>query len=419
MLLPENSIFVKGRDFLVVSFFFSLISGCAELSGFVNSSVYENAIIETQLNRTSWRINFSGREVSMQKAIDFSLLKAGELALNNGYKYFEVDSQSTRMKSYTVTQKPWSVKNKDGTISRFGGGTKRVNEPVVETKITMHNDKELVNNNTYESELIVLSLSASYSIDAVNNPKLNVKKRINRSIDIDQNNKTTTEHKNNESNNSIYAGTGFIFGAQDYIITNWHVIRGMNSIKVHFVNGEIINAQVLLKDTYNDIAFLKLDKQPQLPLSNIRIGDSSKVKMGDEVFTIGYPAHQILGKNPKYSKGEVNALSGISDDSRVFQISVEIQPGNSGGPLFNSKGEVVGITQASLDSGIAISAFGMLPKNINYAIKSDHISDLIQKLPSTMIASRGIVVVPNNPEKNLAGFIDRVQKNIVIIEAHE
>ena len=120
MLLPGQNMLIKGKEILVVAFIFSLIGGCAELSGFVNSSVYENAIIETQLNRTSWRINFSGREVSMQKAIDFSLLKAGELALNNGYKYFEVVSQSAKMKSYTVTQKPWSVKNKDGTTSRFG-----------------------------------------------------------------------------------------------------------------------------------------------------------------------------------------------------------------------------------------------------------------------------------------------------------
>ncbi len=217
----------------------------------------------------------------------------------------------------------------------------------------------------------------------------------------------------------IYAGTGFMFSSRDYVITNWHVIRGMKSVKVKFLNGEKINAEVLLKDTENDIAFLKLEQSPQLPASGIRIGDSSKMRMGDEVFTIGYPAHWILGMNPKYTKGEVNALSGVSDDPRVFQVNVQIQPGNSGGPLFNSNGEVIGITQASLDPKVAMGTFGTLPQNVNYAIKSSYISSLLPMLPETMIASRGIVVVPADPENNLANFIDKVKKNIVLIEAKE
>lgn len=217
----------------------------------------------------------------------------------------------------------------------------------------------------------------------------------------------------------VPGGTGFLFSSKDYVITNWHVIRGMKSIKVMFLNGEKINATVLLKDAENDIAFLKLEQSPQLPASEIRIGDSSKMRMGDEVFTIGYPAHQILGMNPKYTKGEVNAVSGISDDPRVFQVSVQIQPGNSGGPLFNSKGEVIGITQASLDPKVAMGTFGTLPQNVNYAIKSSYIANLLPMLPETMIASRGIVVVPADPENNLANFIDKVKKNIVLIEATE
>lgn len=218
---------------------------------------------------------------------------------------------------------------------------------------------------------------------------------------------------------SIYSGTGFLFSSKDYVITNWHVVRGMTSIKVMFLNGEKINAKVVLKDTENDIAFLKLEQSPQLPASEIRIGDSSGMRMGDEVFTIGYPAHQILGMNPKYTKGEVNALSGISDDPRVFQVSVQIQPGNSGGPLFNSKGEVIGVTQASLDPKVAMGTFGALPQNVNYAIKSSYISNLLPMLPETMIASRSIVVVPTDPKNNLANFIDKVKKNIVLIEAKE
>jgi len=162
-----------------------------------------------------------------------------------------------------------------------------------------------------------------------------------------------------------------------------------------------------------------LGRSPFLPPSDFKIGDSSKMRMGDEVFTIGYPAYWLLGKNPKYTKGEVNALSGINDDPRVFQVSVQIQPGNSGGPLFNSKGEVIGITQASLDPKVAIGTFGTLPQNVNYAIKSNYISTLLPMLPETLIASRGIVIVPAEPENTLANFIEKAKKNIVLIEAKE
>jgi S1-C subfamily serine protease len=218
---------------------------------------------------------------------------------------------------------------------------------------------------------------------------------------------------------SVYSGTGFLFSAKDYVITNWHVVRGTNNIKVKFLNGEKIEAEVALKDPQNDIAFLKLARQPQLPPSDLKIGDSSKMRMGDKVFTIGYPAHRLMGDNPKYTEGVVNAISGLQDDPTVFQISVQIQPGNSGGPLFNSSGEVIGITQASLDPKAAVEAFGTLPQNVNYAIKSTYISALLPMLPQTLIASRGIMVVPTEPKNTLANFIEKAKKNIVLIEAKE
>ena len=219
------------------------------------------------------------------------------------------------------------------------------------------------------------------------------------------------------ANKQKYSGTGFMFGSKDYVITNWHVIRGAKNIKVKFLNGEKINSEVILKDSQNDIAFLKLERPPQLPQSDLKVGDSSKVRMGDRVFTIGYPAHWVMGQNPKYTEGVVNALSGIKDDPTVFQISVQIQPGNSGGPLFNESGKVIGITQSTLDPQLANESIGALPQNVNYAVKSSYISALLPMLPQTLIASRGIVIVPKEPENTLANFIAKAKKNIVLIEA--
>ena len=404
--------------------------------------------IETQLSQNVWKINFNGNQFTkMRRATDFCLLRGAELALENGYKYFTVLNENSHIESSTVTTQPMQFRNKDGSVSYMGGGTKTVHKPRAEKTISMHHEKPFNSGIVYEAELIVLSLGDSYSVESIKNRILRKKEeqlkqqreiaqreqelreremearereRIRRQQEIVQREQEFREgDAGNTTGTSIYAGTGFMFSGKDYVITNWHVIRGMNSIKIKFLNGEKINASVLLKDAENDIAFLKLEKTPQLPPSNIRIGDSSKIRMGDEVFTIGYPAYQILGENPKYTRGEVNALSGINDDPRVFQVSVQIQPGNSGGPLFNSSGEVIGITQASLDPKVAVGAFGALPQNVNYAIKSSYISNLLPMLPETMIASRGIVVVPADPENTLANFIEKVKKNVVLIESND
>ena len=229
--------------------------------------------------------------------------------------------------------------------------------------------------------------------------------------------KTPYPEQSSKTIKQFYSGTGFMFGSKDYVITNWHVVRNTNNINVKFLNGEKIKAEVVLKDAKNDIAFLKLEESPQLPASSLKVGDSSNVRMGDKVFTIGYPAHWVMGKNPKYTEGVINALSGIRDDPKVFQISVQIQPGNSGGPLFNQSGEVIGITQASLDPQLATESIGALPQNVNYAIKSSYIKKLFPMLPETLVSNRGIVVVPTDPKNSLANFIDNAKNNIVLIEA--
>ena len=218
---------------------------------------------------------------------------------------------------------------------------------------------------------------------------------------------------------SLYSGSGFLFGSENYVITNYHVVKGLKSIKVKFLGGEIIEATVASVDENNDVAFLKLSKSPQMPSSNIRIGNSSKVRLGDKIFTIGYPATNILGMSPKYSEGVVNSIKGLRDNPAFFQISVPIQPGNSGGPLFNEQGEVVGITTSSLDAGLARDAMGATPQNVNYAVKSAFIRNLMPTIPEIMLANKGIVVVPNEPENSLSSFIDRVKRNVVLIEGKE
>jgi len=216
----------------------------------------------------------------------------------------------------------------------------------------------------------------------------------------------------------VPGGTGFLFSSKDYIITNYHIVKGKHSIKAKFTNGDVIEADIVSKDTKNDIAILKLKTPSSTTSRELQFGDSSKARMGERVFTIGFPASFVLGERPKYTEGVISAVTGIKDDPTVFQITVPIQPGNSGGPLFNQRGEVIGITTASL-SLRATEVLGAVPQNINYALKSSFVKNLLTSIPESLLSNRGIVVVPKDPENSLTDFIEAVTGNVVLIEAKE
>tara|TARA_B100000315_G_C14411094_1_gene511024 strand:+ start:376 stop:783 length:408 start_codon:yes stop_codon:yes gene_type:complete len=110
-------------------------------------------------------------------------------------------------------------------------------------------------------------------------------------------------------------------------------------------------------------------------------GDSSKMKAGDKVFTIGYPLPNILGQKPRYAQGVISATYGMNDDPTRFNISAPIQPGNSGGPLFNERDEVIGIVVSTANPKLTKSITGTNPQNVNFAVKSAYIIELITMLP--------------------------------------
>ena len=212
----------------------------------------------------------------------------------------------------------------------------------------------------------------------------------------------------------VATGTGFLFSSSDYVITSYHVVHGAKSIRVRLINGERIDATVALKDTNNDIAILKLSQSPTSRQNIITLGDSSSVKTGDRVFTYGFPLVELLGyAEPRYSEGYINSLSGISNDPRLFQVSIPIQPGNSGGPVFNEKGELIAIATSSIDVDKTKKIFGSAPQNVNFAIKSSYVESILPALPNAFIRDKGIVVVPAEE----VGFKERVKSDIVLVEA--
>ena len=163
----------------------------------------------------------------------------------------------------------------------------------------------------------------------------------------------------------ISSGTAFAVHHDGLLLTNYHVVRDAVEVLVR-IAGSHVPAVVLAYDADIDLALLRVDEtfDTVLPLSTV---DS---RIGQTVFTIGFPLPEIQGYEPKYTDGTISSLSGIQDDRRILQVSVPVQPGNSGGPLVNSDGDVVGIVVSRLDDSTIFGQTGSLPQNVNYAIKS-------------------------------------------------
>jgi S1-C subfamily serine protease len=137
-------------------------------------------------------------------------------------------------------------------------------------------------------------------------------------------------------------------------------------------------AKILSSDKSNDIAILKIlgIKEPLVAAS---IASSSDVKLGQSVFTLGFPNIDVQGFNLKMTKGDISSVSGIQDDPRQFQISVPVQAGNSGGPLFDESGNIVGIVVSKLNAAFMAKHSGDLPQNVNYAVKSAYLMPLLDQ----------------------------------------
>jgi S1-C subfamily serine protease len=130
-------------------------------------------------------------------------------------------------------------------------------------------------------------------------------------------------------------------------------------------------------DAANDLALLKAGGQ----FASLPITPSRKVRLGSTVATVGFPDPGLQGFSPKLAKGEIAALAGAGDDVRYFQISVPVQPGNSGGALVDEHGNVVGIVSAKLSAKAALESSGTLPENVNYAVKSSFLLSFLESVP--------------------------------------
>ncbi len=208
------------------------------------------------------------------------------------------------------------------------------------------------------------------------------------------------------ASNFIGSGTGFFITKDGYLVTNEHVVNQASVVKVKTPKG-LIAAKVVLSDPLNDLAVLKVEGTfTALPL---HVGEN--VSLGSSVSTVGFPTVGLMGYSPKYSKGEITSLAGIQDDERYYQISLPVQPGNSGGALVNSKGAVVGVVSAKLDMKAMLQQSNQLPENVNYAVKSTLLVELLKKLPEVSAK----LLKPNQKLEKPDEVVQRVEQSSVLI----
>jgi hypothetical protein len=178
-------------------------------------------------------------------------------------------------------------------------------------------------------------------------------------------------------------GTCFAVRPDGYLLTSHHIVEGAIRIEVTFDGGDANQAEIAEVDSENDLALLRIRESTPAYLS---LGEVDS--LGERVFTIGFPVTGILGLEPKYTEGSVSSLAGAYGESNVLQISVPIQPGNSGGPLANELGQAVGVITSSAIVSAFMSTAGSLPQNINWAVKTVSAESLFEAPPELMAPDR-------------------------------
>ena len=215
--------------------------------------------------------------------------------------------------------------------------------------------------------------------------------------------------RNENSEDWAGNGSGIILTSNGYIATNNHVIEDATDIEVEFLyKNEIrsFTARVIQTDTTNDLAIIKIEDPDFDGLGSIPYKfKTNNVLVGESVFALGYPmALSVMGKEIKFTDGKISSRTGYQGDITTYQSTTPIQGGNSGGPLFDSKGNLIAINSAKLKADVA--------DNVSYSIKSSYLLSLIDALPQN-------ISIPNSSvlsTKPLTEKIKTLSKFVVLIK---
>jgi S1-C subfamily serine protease len=210
-------------------------------------------------------------------------------------------------------------------------------------------------------------------------------------------------------------GSGFFVSKMGHVITNAHVVKGCKKLTVGDNANKQVPAELINTDRSNDLALLKLSSLEMasaesksliqklsivvVPLASKGLLRSEDVRLGEKVLVAGYPFGDIFSNTIKVTSGIVSATRGAGDDSGQFQLDAAVQPGNSGGPIYDSSGNIVGVVVSQLDKLKMAKAIGSMPENVNFGIKA---STVRQFLISSGLPSKKTEQVEEKSTEQLA-----------------
>lgn len=202
------------------------------------------------------------------------------------------------------------------------------------------------------------------------------------------------------------SGTGFVIGNTGYLVTANHVVEGMNYITVKDLRNEEskrYSCVVVERDKRNDLVILKIVDDGFGGFQNIPYTlRSNKVQVGEDVFTLGYPLKSSMGEEIKLTNGIVSASSGFDGDTTMMQISVPVQHGNSGGPLFDKNGDLIGVVVSKHNGA----------ENVSYAVKVRELKKLLKSLTVSTLPASSLTT-----NKDLPSKVGILKDYVFIIEA--
>ena len=188
-------------------------------------------------------------------------------------------------------------------------------------------------------------------------------------------------------------GSGFFVSKLGHIVTNEHVVRQCGSVTVGDNANKQVAASVLETDKRNDLALLRISSTQMasvetkslisklglklVPLASEGLFKSDDVELGEDVLVAGYPYGDMFSNSIKVTKGIISSNIGMGDDRGQFQMDAAVQPGNSGGPIYDENGNIVGVVVSQLDPLKVAKAIGSLPQNVNFGIKASTVRQFL------------------------------------------
>ena len=203
---------------------------------------------------------------------------------------------------------------------------------------------------------------------------------------------------------SVGSGTGFFINHTGHIVSNNHVIDSCNAVKLHY-KGKVTPVTILATDQSNDLSLMKVDTKPD-DVFPVAIDDANLL---DDVYVAGFPFGKDVSSSVKVTKGVVSALTGIANNYSNIQIDAALQPGNSGGPIINNEGNVVGVAVAKLDYKIILKNYDTIPEGTNFGIKSSTVQQFIK-------ANNVKSIQPNRREMSTKDIGAKIQKATVYLD---